>query len=57
MHLPLLPSHRAGTGQLLVLACSGLGLTQGCIHLGPGTWRGQGQHCHPSRARVVPALV
>lgn len=25
--------YRAGTGQHLVLACSGLGLTQGCIHL------------------------
>ncbi|XP_056361399.1 lipocalin-15-like isoform X2 [Oenanthe melanoleuca] len=36
MHLTLLPRHRASTGQHLVTACSGLGLTQGCIHLDLG---------------------
>lgn len=36
MHLTLFPKHRASTGQHLVVVCSGLGLTQGCIHLEVG---------------------
>ncbi|XP_066188683.1 lipocalin-15-like isoform X2 [Sylvia atricapilla] len=49
--LTLLPRHRGGTGQHLVLVCSGLGLTQGCIHL---ELRGTGPALSPKPGTGYP---
>ncbi|XP_066057386.1 lipocalin-15-like isoform X2 [Chamaea fasciata] len=49
--LTLLPRHRVGTGQHLVLVCSGLGPTQGCIHL---ELRGTGPALSPKSGTGYP---